>query len=212
MFYGCTYLTVAPDLPYVGSDSATYAVGDSAYSYMFANCTRLTTPPTISAVRFASTVCEYMFQNCTSLTTTAYMSPVNIGTGTFRGMYYNCTALTTINVGTIGGIGYSSAFQYMFYGCTSLNRVLQLPATSLNSNVYNSMYYGCTSLGVYTTSGTGHTYAYRLPTSGTFTTINNDTLTMTNMFGNIKSGSTAPASPLPVVGEALTYYVEYPPV
>lgn len=54
----------------------------------------------------------------------------------------------------------------MFSGCTSLTTAPALPATTLVSDCYSYMFRNCTSLQVYSSSGTGHTKAWRIPTSG----------------------------------------------
>lgn len=57
-------------------------------------------------------------------------------------------------------------YYYMFENCTSLTTAPALPATTLTNGCYDSMFKGCTSLQVYSSSGTGHTKAWRIPTSG----------------------------------------------
>ena len=57
-------------------------------------------------------------------------------------------------------------YYYMFYNCQSLTTAPALPATTLASGCYDSMFNDCTSLQVYSSSGTGHTKAWRIPTSG----------------------------------------------
>ena len=44
------------------------------------------------------------------------------------------------------GISKSSCYRYMFFGCTSLAKAPELPATTLASYCYGGMFYGCTSL------------------------------------------------------------------
>ena len=54
----------------------------------------------------------------------------------------------------------------MFNDCTSLTTAPALPATTLANCCYDFMFNGCTSLHVYSSSGTGHTKAWKIPTSG----------------------------------------------
>ena len=80
-------------------------------------------------------------------------------------MFSNCTSLTTapsLPATTLANYCYNS----MFYDCKSLTTAPALPATTLASNCYNSMFYDCKSLQVYSSSGTEHTKAWRIPTSG----------------------------------------------
>ena len=109
------------------------------YYYMFAGCTSLTTAPALPATTLASYCYKRMFSDCTSLTTAPALP---------------ATTLTTY------------CYQYMFYGCTSLTTAPALPATTLARNCYGYMFHSCTSLQVYSSSGTGHTKAWRIPTSG----------------------------------------------
>ena len=83
MFYGCTSLTTAPELP------AT-TLTNYCYDSMFRGCNRLTTAPELPATTLASSCYRYMFYGCTTLKlsktktdeyTTAYRIPKS-GTGT----------------------------------------------------------------------------------------------------------------------------------
>ena len=80
-------------------------------------------------------------------------------------MFRGCTSLTTapaLPATTLTEYCYAN----MFYGCTSLTTAPTLPATTLANNCYATMFWGCTSLQVYSSSGAGHTKAWRIPTSG----------------------------------------------
>ena len=60
MFYGCTSLTTAPELP-----ATTLAV--SCYNGMFYGCTSLTTAPELPATTLADYCYYYMFNGCTKI-------------------------------------------------------------------------------------------------------------------------------------------------
>ena len=60
MFYGCTGLTAAPELP------AT-ALTDSCYNSMFYGCTGLTAAPELPATILAKSCYKSMFNGCTGL-------------------------------------------------------------------------------------------------------------------------------------------------
>ena len=109
------------------------------YNYMFSNCTSLTTAPSLPATTLANDCYRSMFGNCTSLTTAPSLPATTLINSCYRNMFYNCTSLTTAPA---------------------------LPATTLASACYRSMFENCTSLQVYSSSGTGHTKAWRIPTSG----------------------------------------------
>lgn len=61
MFYNCTSLTTAPELP------AT-TLAESCYSRMFSSCSSLTTAPELPATTLAISCYANMFYGCTSLT------------------------------------------------------------------------------------------------------------------------------------------------
>ena len=106
---------------------------------MFNGCTSLTTAPALPATVMANNCYLNMFQNCTSLTTAPALPATTLASGCYNGMFYNCANLTTAPA---------------------------LPATTLASSCYGYMFSGCTSLQVYSSSGTGHTKTWRIPTSG----------------------------------------------
>ena len=60
MFYNCSSLTAAPELP------AT-TLADRCYASMFWNCTSLTDAPALSATTLAESCYYFMFRGCTSL-------------------------------------------------------------------------------------------------------------------------------------------------
>jgi hypothetical protein len=60
MFYGCTSLTTAPELP--ATTLASYC-----YQSMFLGCISLTTAPELPATTLRSGCYRNMFDNCTSL-------------------------------------------------------------------------------------------------------------------------------------------------
>jgi hypothetical protein len=60
MFYGCTSLTTAPQLP------AT-TLASSCYQGMFSGCISLTEAPELPATTLASECYDGMFRNCSSL-------------------------------------------------------------------------------------------------------------------------------------------------
>lgn len=158
MFHGCTSLTTAPALP------AT-VMADYCYDSMFQNCTSLTTAPALPATTLASNCYNYMFRGCTSLTTAPALPATVMAQNCYINMFYGCTSLTTapaLPATTLANNCYNS----MFYNCANLTTAPALPATALASSCYGYMFSGCTSLQVYSSSGTGHTKTWRIPTSG----------------------------------------------
>ena len=122
---------------------------------------------TCESTTISSSYCFYrMFSDCGSLTTAPSLPATTLGSKCYGNMFSGCTSLTTapaLPATTLASYCYS----YMFSGCTSLTTAPALPATTLAPQCYNFMFNNCTSLQVYSSSGTGHTEVWRIPTSGT---------------------------------------------
>ena len=161
MFYGCTSLTQAPELP------AT-TLAKSCYSQMFSGCTSLTQAPELPATTLAKSCYFSMFSNCTALTQAPTLPATTLEANCYNNMFYGCTSLTqapalpatTLTEGCYGG---------MFSGCTALTQAPALPATTLENACYRSMFQGCTSLKLSSTKTGEYTQEYRIPSSGTGT-------------------------------------------
>ena len=138
MFYGCTSLTTAPELP-------AEQLASICYNSMFSGCTSLTTAPKLPAKQLASFCYEYMFYGCTSLTTAPELPAEQLAESCYEYMLSGCTSLTEapeLKATTLQ----NACYEYMFSGCTSLTEASELPATTLASFCYASMFSGCTSL------------------------------------------------------------------
>ena len=138
MFYGCTSLTTAPDLP------AT-TLASWCYRYMFVGCTGLTTAPELPATKLANYCYESMFQGCTSLTTAPELPATTLASYCYFFMFDGCTSLTKspeLPATTLA----ENCYWAMFKDCTSLTTAPELPATTLADGCYHMMFYGCTSL------------------------------------------------------------------
>lgn len=81
MFYGCTSLTEAPDLP------AT-TLAQNCYFGMFQKCTSLIEAPELPATKLESLCYSSMFSECTSLINVPKLSATSSGFGAFG--YYKC--------------------------------------------------------------------------------------------------------------------------
>lgn len=142
MFERCTYLTAAPkSLP------AT-TVGKSSYSYMFYQCSGLTSVQTdmIKAETLGASACSRMFGECFSLTNAPDMNATTLSSGSCSGMFATCSSMTTAMSELPAANVPSSAYTYMFSGCTSLRNAPNLLATTLGAYCCRSMFQGCTSL------------------------------------------------------------------
>ena len=223
MFYGCTSLITAPELP-----ATTLAA--SCYQAMFYNCTSLTTAPALPATTLATSCYSSMFYGCTSLIIAPELPATILMSGCYSYMFYGCLSLTTapeLPATTLNNN--NNCYSYMFYGCLSLTTAPELPATTLAAYCYEKMFYSCTSLTTapalpattlvnycyqamflmcsslkLSTTMTGiYDTAYRIPTSGTGTT---STAPLTNMFSS--TGGTFKGTP----EINTTYYTENTPI
>ena len=138
LFYNCTSLTQAPELP-------AKSLATSCYYWMFNGCTSLTTAPELPATTLANDCYDGMFSNCTSLTTAPELQATTLARYCYYQMFWNCTSLTQAPE-LPATILADSCYEYMFYGCTSLTQAPELPATTLANSCYNSMFSNCTSL------------------------------------------------------------------
>ena len=138
MFYECTSLTSAPELP------AT-TLADGCYNQMFYGCTSLTTAPELPATTLAVRCYNQMFQGCTALTTAPELPATTLATNCYSQMFQGCTALTTAPALPATTLAIS-CYEYMFSRCTALTTAPALPATTLAVRCYSRMFHGCTSL------------------------------------------------------------------
>ena len=170
MFYGCTALTTAPALP-----ATTLAHG--CYADMFNGCTSLTTAPELPATKLVDLCYQGMFESCISLTTAPALPATTLANGCYKGMFAGCTALTTapkLPATRLAGLCYNE----MFCDCTSLTTAPELPATKLVDYCYEGMFWGCTSIKLSATQTGEYQTAYRIPKSGTGTTVSNALMDM----------------------------------
>ena len=138
MFDGCTGLTKAPSLP--ATQLAEYC-----YSNMFSGCTGLTSAPELPATTLAKECYYSMFNGCTGLTSAPELPATTLATECYYSMFNGCTGLTSapeLPATTLATKCYSS----MFNGCIGLTTAPELPATRLSETCYSYMFYGCTGL------------------------------------------------------------------
>lgn len=138
MFYGCTSLTQAPALP------AT-TLAKSCYNAMFLVCTGLTAAPELPATTLAPYCYAAMFRGCTGLTAAPELPATTLAENCYNAMFLVCRSLTTapaLPATTLANYCYRS----MFNGCTNLTTAPALPATTLANYCYSGMFAGCTNL------------------------------------------------------------------
>ena len=135
LFYGCTALTSAPDLP------AT-TLANECYYGMFTDCTSLASAPELKATTLAPKCYNRMFFNCTSLTSAPELKATTLATECCYDMFYGCTSLASAPNLPATKLAKSCYWQ-MFYGCTSLTSTPELKATTLATNCYYRMFNKC---------------------------------------------------------------------
>ena len=112
MFYGCTALTHAPELP------ATMLT-EYCYSSMFCGCTSLTKAPVLPATTLADYCYDSMFSQCTSLTKAPALPATTLAPSCYEYMFSGCEALTqapALPATTLADSCYCS----MFSGCKKI--------------------------------------------------------------------------------------------
>jgi len=141
MFYGCTGLTVAPELP---AETLTA----NCYRYMFQGCSNLQEAPELPATTIATQCYKNMFYSCGNLTKAPDILPATtLQPSCYESMFGNCTSLTSSPILPATTLA-SSCYKEMFRGCSNLSEVTCL-ATSISA-------YQCTNnwLGSVKSSGT----------------------------------------------------------
>ena len=182
MFYGCTSLTRAPELP------ATI-LARNCYRSMFEGCTSLTQAPELPATTLASFCYYAMFSGCTNLIQISELPATTLASGCYYMMFSDCTSLTQAPE-LPATILASECYYRMFDGCAGLTQVPELPATTLANLCYYRMFYGCTSLKLSETKTEEYTQEYRIPLSGNGT---DASAALAEMF--ISTGSTFTGTP-----------------
>lgn len=161
MFSGNKSLIKAPTLP--GTTLANYCYAEMFYG------TNITVSPALPATATAP-YCYYgMFTNCTNLRTANAISATSIGQRSCAGMFEGCTSLVTAPRMSFTSIGEYGCY-YMFYGCTSLRYIPVLRPTTLAQYCYTNMFMGC-GVKVGTTYSTNYRNSYKIPYSGTISTV-----------------------------------------
>lgn len=86
MFYNCTGLTTAPELP------AT-TLAEVCYAHMFYGCTGLTAAPALLATTLEYRCYAEMFWGCTSLTQAPALPATSLAQECYYYMFYGCTGI-----------------------------------------------------------------------------------------------------------------------
>lgn len=120
---------------------------DYAYFRIFQMNSGLEYSPTILANEVGTYGCGNLFYKCYALKTSPNRLACNlVGNSNYMYAFYGCTSLTKapeLPATTVPTSGYA----YTFYGCTSFTKTPEFPATTLGPSCYQFMFGSCTSLG-----------------------------------------------------------------
>lgn len=126
------------------------------YDDMFKGCISLAEAPELPAMALAKDCYCYMFYGCTSLTTPPELPATTLVDGCYHDMFKYCSGLTKTPVLPATNLDIH-CYERMFYYCSSLTSLPELPATTLPSCCYYRMFWGSSSL-VVNTSGPGQSW------------------------------------------------------
>lgn len=100
------------------------------YSFMFANCTSLTTPPKLPATTLTTNCYSNMFVGCTSLTTAPELPATTLASSCYAEMFDGCTSLNYIKC-LATDISASDCTYFWVYGVSSTGTFVK--ASSMNN-------------------------------------------------------------------------------
>lgn len=112
MFWNCTNLTTAPELP------AT-TLAQNCYNALFSGCTNLTTAPELPATTLANYCYRSMFVRCSNLTTAPALPATTLAQGCYYYMFSSCSNLTTAPALPATKLA-DDCYNSMFNNCTKL--------------------------------------------------------------------------------------------
>ena len=134
MFYGCSSLKKVPELP-------AETLADACYSSMFQECYALeSAPASLPAKKMASQCYSWMFNGCSSLKVAPELPATELARNCYGGMFFNCENLTTAPVLSATAL-VDYCYDQMFNGCTKLSSITILaPSDQISgtSFFYNS--------------------------------------------------------------------------
>lgn len=118
---------------------------DARFSYLFQNCSVLTSAPDLPSKNLSSNCYYSMFYGCTGLTTAPALPATELAKSCYEQMFKGCTSLKSAPALSATVLA-ESCYKSMFNGCTLLDNAPDLPAEKVPDNAYNEMFYKCTSL------------------------------------------------------------------
>lgn len=139
LFYDCTQLTSAPELP-------AETLANYCYYSMFYGCSSLKTAPKLPAKTMASKCYTHMFNGCSSLKKAPELPAETLADACYSSMFQDCYALESAPASLPAKKMASQCYSWMFNGCSSLKVAPELPATELARNCYGGMFFNCENL------------------------------------------------------------------
>ena len=118
---------------------------------------------------------SYLFQNCSSLTTAPELPATTLANSCYAGIFYGCTSLTQAPSILPAERVEIQSYAQMFLNCSSLTTAPEMLATSFNGQSFLSMFYGCSSLQQikvhfqsWPATNNSRTWVNRVSSTGTF--------------------------------------------
>lgn len=137
LFYNCSSLTGAPELP--ATELAPYC-----YKELFYGCSGLTQAPQELPAETMSEACyDGMFSGCSSLTAVPMLSAMELAPYCYRSVFEGCSSLTGEQEVLPAETLAEGCYQHMYKGCTALTMAPYLSATTLAPSCYYGMFEGC---------------------------------------------------------------------
>lgn len=142
MFMGCKSLEKAPEF-YIENAVSPF----EHFRETFEDCSSLVHAPRMVINNVGGKRSYYrMFRRCTSLVDAPVFNTAHAGEECFYAAFSGCTSLVNCQTILPFTTNEKSACEYMFLGCTSLQKAPVLYSDELSARVYYSMFNGCTSL------------------------------------------------------------------
>ena len=122
---------------------------NAKFSYLFYDCSVLTSAPELPATKLAEDCYYQMFSGCTNLTAAPELPATTLENSCYREMFWSCT-----NLASAPELPATILANYCYFGmfekCTNLTSAPELPATVLAEACYGSMFSDCTKLSTVT--------------------------------------------------------------
>ena len=138
LFFGCSSLTSAPELP-------AKKLTAGCYDNMFYQCASLEAAPELPATELAEFCYSRMFMYCENLTQAPELPAMELKTYCYSSMFLSCRKLENAPALPATTLA-SGCYNTMFYDCQSIVKAPELPATTLATDCYVSMFYKCDAL------------------------------------------------------------------